>query len=180
MKCNVNGRVTIKHPPGGEPIGWITVEGGGREGWGPIDLENTFIISWRFTAELVRSSPRVQSKRDKISSGKGTRCCWTTPRQRGLLNSHSSPAVCSNKRQTDLETCFVLFSEYHILLDLHEMCNNKYCISLLNLDEYTLCVFRIWTECLLKGDSAHRKSKQPICSVSCRAVYPSRLFQCEL
>ena len=79
--------IPLDRPPGGEPIGWITVEGGGREGWGPIDLENTFIISWRFTAELVRSSPRVQSKHAiKLALGKelaaagrlhGSEASWT-------------------------------------------------------------------------------------------------------
>lgn len=38
-----------------------------REGVRTIDLENTFIISWRFTEELVRSTPRAEQTGNKIA-----------------------------------------------------------------------------------------------------------------
>lgn len=48
----------------GKLIGWITT----RDGVQPIDSENLFAISWRFTAGLVISTPRTEQTRSKIGS----------------------------------------------------------------------------------------------------------------
>lgn len=69
--------------PLGNPAGWITAEV-----WA-IDLESTYVISWRSTAELVRSTPGAEQTGTNISSEQGTlHSCWT-PRQQDVRSSHS-------------------------------------------------------------------------------------------
>lgn len=104
-----------------------------REGVKAIDLENTFIISWRFTAELVRSTPGAEQTGNKISSEQETLYSWWTPRQQGLWSSHSSAALLKN----------MLAAKWTLILNLPAFA------SITFLFAFATCVLRLYkSECI--------------------------------